>query len=235
MPGYLDRLANDATRAPFGLHIDDTTTIVLPAPPVEDLLAYPATRPLSARTRLLLGERTDLVLATIGDDDHQVLELLLADVLAHHGGDLPRLVWLLDRYGDHIEADLRARGIDVLDLWRGRLSPRALLNQIDHLPRDSSYQDALAQDDEVAERIIAIPGDGKPATPRLTEFSPVVEVLAVLVDRMGELIRLTSQAHGGKPGPMKPHPRPVTAADRARARRAIQDLASLEDALFPDT
>lgn len=38
-------------------------------------------------------------------------------------------------HGGPIEADLdRFYQIDLLDFWRGRLTPRKLLNRIDHLP-----------------------------------------------------------------------------------------------------
>ena len=139
---------------------------------------------------------------------------------------------MLSRYGDEIEVDLRWRGVDMLDLWRGTLSPRTLLNLIDHLPRTSHFQEAMAQDDEIVDGLVDLP-DGQPSPPPLTEFSPEVELLAAVVDRLGDLGSTIIASNGGKPRNSRPWPRPVTAMDRHRARlrrRAPDELAAR---LFP--
>lgn len=123
----------------------------------------------------------------------------------------------------------------MLDVWRGTLSPRTLLNLIDHLPRNSHFAEATAQDDELAEGLLDRPEGGRPAAPPMTEFSPEAEVLAAVVDRLGELIRTYAAANGGNPPPLKLWPRPVTAADRAHARARKAAMDDLQKTLFPDS
>jgi hypothetical protein len=105
---------------------------------------------------------------------------------------------------------------------------------IDHLPRTSSLAAAIADDDEMADAEVR----SAPATPAhaapvpMTEFSPEVEALAALMDRLGELINTEIALKGGKPSSVKPYPRPVTAFDRARARLSADVAHSMESKLF---
>lgn len=46
-------------------------------------------------------------------------------------------MWLRE-YGEAIEADLAFRGIDLLDFYRGHISPRRLAVLIDNLPPESA-------------------------------------------------------------------------------------------------
>lgn len=104
------------------------------------------------------------------------------------------------------------------------------LTLIDHLPRTSAYAQALAQDDELAEA-------DESAGPRvisLTEWSPEVEALAVVVDRLADVANCIIGTAGGRPSRVAPYPRPVTAFDRARARRRREAAIELERKLFPD-
>lgn len=121
----------------------------------------------------------------------------------------------------------------MLDVWRGTLSPRTLLNLIDHLPRTSAYQQAVADDDELADSVGDLGGGGTPSIP-LAEFSPEVEALAMVVDRLGEVAATILAVNNQKPKKLKPYPRPVTAFDRVRARRRQQAISDLERRLFPD-
>jgi hypothetical protein len=106
-----------------------------------------------------------------------------------------------------------------------------LLNLIDHLPRDSHYIAAIANDDEV---MAELPADAKPSPPPLTEWSAEVAALAVLVDRLGELIRLMAvQVSGKKQRPIPPYPRPITAADKVRRRRKHHKHQALRARLLP--
>lgn len=120
----------------------------------------------------------------------------------------------------------------MLDVWRGTMSPRTLLNLIEHLSRTSAYQQALAQDDEVAMQA-SLDSEPRNDLP-LAEFSPEVEVLAAVVDRLGEVVTVLINANGGKAKPPKPYPRPVTALDRVRAVRSQQAYEDLKATLFPD-
>lgn len=107
--------------------------------------------------------------------------------------------------------------MDLGTEWRARRW-RKLLNIIDRLPRDSAYMEAIANDDAIADRIVEMDAPA-PTGPRLSDWSPEVEALYSLVDRVTELIHLTASAHGAKPSKPKYAPRPVTALDRARQRR----------------
>lgn len=132
---------------------------------------------------------------------------------------------MLSRYGDEIEADLRPNGIDILDLWRDTLSPRTLLNLIDHLPRTSAYQEALADDDELAAPYVD--DDVPPAKPSMREFGPDVELLAAMYDRLGEVIQAVIGSAGGKPPNIQRTPRPETAIDRARRKARDSNYEAL--------
>lgn len=110
----------------------------------------------------------------------------------------------------------------MLDLWRGRITPRQVLNLIDRLPRHSHYVAALADDDELADQLADQDDEdkGPPPAPPLTEFGPVEERLTLIADRLGELLRAFAAANSKKkPPPYKPLARPVTARQRARRRR----------------
>lgn len=101
-------------------------------------------------------------------------------------------------------------------MWRTRRW-RRLLNIIDHLPRTSHFVAAMADDDELAEQLPEPDGDGSPP---LTEYSPVVERLDLIVDRLGEVVTAVVNTVAKKPRkPPRPQRRPQTARDRARLKR----------------
>lgn len=130
-----------------------------------------------------------------------------------------RLGDLLDRYGEAIVADLGLAGWDVVELYeQGRWL--FALTMIDHLPRTSSYANALAQDDELAEMTFGQSG-GSSATRPLTEWTPEVEVLAGVFDRLADVANFIVAGNGGKPTKVQPYPRPVTAFDRVKERQHI--------------
>lgn len=120
----------------------------------------------------------------------------------------------------------------MLGVWRDEVSPRKVLNLIDRLPRSSEFQNAVAQDDELAVHAVGS-SSAAPEIP-LTEWTPETEALAAVVDRLAEVINAVVQSQGGKPIAIKPYPRPQTASDRARvqARRAADE--ALSRMLFPD-
>lgn len=108
--------------------------------------------------------------------------------------------------------------MDLLDVWRGRITARQVLNLIDRLPRDSHFVAALADDDELADQLADDEGEPLPPPP-LTEWSPVVDRLTTVVDLLGQLVAVTANAGGAKVKPPPPAPRPVTARHRAKQRR----------------
>lgn len=130
-------------------------------------------------------------------------------------GGSQRLVYLLERYGQAIEADLADRGWDLAELWRSRRW-RFLLNIVDHLPGNSHTSAAMADDDELAERMPA----PEPGSPPLQSWSPEVERLTLIADRLGEVVTAVYNTVAKKPSKPPPRlPRPQTAVDRLRQRR----------------
>jgi hypothetical protein len=112
----------------------------------------------------------------------------------------------------------------MLDAWRGKITPRQVLNLVDRLPRHSHLAAAMANDDELAE---LIDEDAPAPAPPLTDFSADHQMLTLIADRIGELIRTTAQANSTKTvPPIKPLPRPETALQRKARRRkqAKRDL-----------
>lgn len=106
-------------------------------------------------------------------------------------------------------------------LWTGDLSAREALNLINRLPRNSHYAAAMADDDDLAD---LIDEDAPPPKPPLTDWSADHQMLNVIADRLGELLRLTAAANSDKKvPPYKPLARPETALQRkARRRRAAK-------------
>ena len=86
---------------------------------------------------------------------------------------------LIRQHGDAIEADLAFRGFDLLDLWRGKLSPRKVDVLIRGLPPDSATRIAL--------------NDGKP----LPSTSDVMT--ADLIDAVNANTAMTLAVATGKP------------------------------------
>jgi hypothetical protein len=109
--------------------------------------------------------------------------------------------------------------LDLAVEWRSRRW-RRLLNIIDRLPRDSAYIDALSQDDEFA-AAYARDDDDSSAKPvrRMAEWSPSVEILTLILDRLGEVVQAVAALGGVKPRKLPRAPRPVTASERLASRR----------------
>lgn len=142
-------------------------------------------------------------------------------------GGSRRLAGLLERYGEAIEADLADRQWDVSLLWQQRRW-RFLLNIIDHLPADSHFVAAMADDDELA----AQAPPPKPGPPQLQTWTPEVEKLTLIADRMGEVVTAVYNTVAKKPSRPPPRlPRPQTAHDRVRVRRRRQSHQLVRDRL----
>lgn len=117
---------------------------------------------------------------------------------------------LLRRHGGAIRADLaRYYGADLLDVFRGTMTPDACWDLVEHLPRESALHSALADDPEAA------PADGPVRPPSLAEFPPVVEAIASVHDLLAALLAVQIRRGGGQPPKIAPYPRPVTAAQLA--------------------
>ena len=105
------------------------------------------------------------------------------------------------------------------------------LTLIDHLPRTSAFAAAVAQDDELAETVEPPKASH---TPPLTEWTPEVQALAAVVDRLAEVANAVFASGGGKPSRARPYPRPVTAFDRVRAKRSREAADDMVIQLFPE-
>lgn len=222
----------ETTGEPFVLVDDAGNELSIDRPDFDALLV--GTDSLANQIVTLCGDNAQEFLDMVGDEDLAVVYAVLDDIRAHWGlTGIERIRWLLDRYYDPIEVDLLEHGINPAGLWTGTVSPRLVLNAIDHLPRTSRYQHVLTQDDDLVAGLINRPEGQPPAAPPLTEFGPEVEALAGLFDRVGELINTVIGVNGGKPRAAKPYPRPVTAADRVRAQRRRESQDATTALLFP--
>ena len=122
-------------------------------------------------------------------------------------------------------------GLDLATEWRSRRW-RRLLNIIDGLPRNWAFVEAVTSDEEWAETVLKHPQPPAPARV-MSQWSPELEMLTNVYDRLGELIQVVAASHGGKPRRVPAAPRPVTALDRVRRRRARQQHLRLVAQVLP--
>jgi len=94
--------------------------------------------------------------------------------------------------------------------------------------------EAVSLDEEVAELAAKQPAPkGSPV--RMRDWSPELETLTAMVDRLGDIIQAVIAAQGGKPPKIKPMPRPETAMDAIRdPRRQHQKILSKVMIAQPD-
>lgn len=118
--------------------------------------------------------------------------------------------------------------LDLATEWRSRRW-RRLLNIIDHLPRHSAYVEAMANDEQLAEHLARQPEpkQDNQSRRRMSDWSPDVELLTSILNRLGELVQAVAVLGGAKPRKVPPAPHPVTAMDRARNRRRFEKHRSL--------
>lgn len=97
------------------------------------------------------------------------------------------------------------------------------MNLIDRLPRNSAYFEALSDDEWLAQTVTAGASRQSPsparARRRMIDWSPAVELLTSILDRLGELTQAVAAQGGAKPGRLRRGPYPVTAFDRALRRQ----------------
>lgn len=155
-----------------------------------------------------------------------------------------RLAYLIDHYHDDLEYELqRIHRVDLDEAWRARRW-RRLLTLIDRLPRNTLYSAAVANDPEhvklLAKEMAARAAEARkdedgPTGPSLSDWSPELDMLAHIADKLDRLIYTTVQvATNGKSGEKpQPHPRPQTAlarelrrAERERRQAAHDQLAA---------
>lgn len=93
---------------------------------------------------------------------------------------------------------------------------------------------ALSDDDEWAEKVLADPQPERPPSVRMADWSPELEMLTNLFDAVRELTRVVAMGAGAKPKKVKPAPRPRTALDRVRARHRKTQHSRLVSILLPN-
>jgi len=97
---------------------------------------------------------------------------------------------------------------------------------VSRLPADSALVEAQADDPDYAAWVAAQPSSG-PGAPRLSEWSPPVELLAAIFDRLGDITSALAALGGVKPGRPQLWPRPLTEVDRARRQERVNKHLSL--------
>lgn len=120
-------------------------------------------------------------------------------------------------------------------LWRTR-KWRKILLILGQLPRTSAYAEAMATDIDLAKALAALPeADRKKGQWRRSyrEFTPEVEMLSALFDRIGELIRLTAATRGARSKTPMSAPRPIPAIDRIKRQTAEDKHRRLTARVLP--
>lgn len=93
----------------------------------------------------------------------------------------------------------------------------------------SVFREAQLEDPEVAAAILASgEGESGGGAPALSEFTPVVAMLANLVDMTQVVVANLEALRNAKPDKPRPLPRPRTAVDRLRAQVRQQRFDALE-------
>ncbi|MFF1625562.1 hypothetical protein [Streptomyces sp. NPDC058272] len=112
------------------------------------------------------------------------------------------------------------RGIDLLDVYRGKLSLRRLRVLIEHLPPESATKTAIRNSVPVD----AMERASDEHRPDLAPWSGVELLLAALKDEVTLLRAVTIAAAGGKPPEFVPTPRPgVSPKFAAKTKRGLTD------------
>lgn len=155
-----------------------------------------------------------------------------------NGDQAKRLAYMMQKYSDGIEYDLR-RHLDVsmTDLWRNRRW-RELLNYIDLLPSDSHKNRLLSTDEEHMEAIIKASRDARaePGRPSMSDWGQLESMIAVLIDAVNRNTEVTHAVGAGKKAkPMKipNYPRPATAAEKVERKLQKAEHEQMVAMLLP--
>lgn len=117
----------------------------------------------------------------------------------------------------------------------GERRVRKLLNLILALPRNTLTQEGVANDDELVESLMAGRDEDAPTPPiRMAEFSPEVEALYGVVDRLGDVVSGLVGLGGKKPPKIAALRRPQTAWERIAHKRDVTRHESIVNRLLPN-
>jgi hypothetical protein len=115
-------------------------------------------------------------------------------------------------------------------LWHERRW-RFLLNLIDHLPSHSFYNEARANDQELAEALAKYPEPEHHE--RLSNWTTEVVMLAAIVDRLADLINATVMVQGAKKISIPRVERPRTALQEIREKQDREKHDALVRKMVP--
>ncbi len=150
---------------------------------------------------------------------------------------LQRLVYMMEKYADGIEYDLRHHlDVSAGELWRGRRW-REMLGYIDQLPNDSHKNRMLSLDEEHMGAIIASQRNRQPsdAKPSMADWGQLESMMAVLIDAVNRNTEVTHAVAPGKKQPLRisNYPRPATAAEKVEHDLQKKQHEDMVAALLP--
>lgn len=151
-------------------------------------------------------------------------------MVRRHGGDAGGILGvqrLLSKHAKAVEADLlRYFSIDLMDLWRGRLSFRRLAVLIRYLPSESWTQTALR--DEREHDLSDLIADEPEAPAKFGPWALENYQLAQLRDEIAELRFVVARTAGSENYP-EPQPTPRPGANRPIRRQTAAGVAYLKN------
>ena len=122
--------------------------------------------------------------------------------------------------------------MDLTSMWRLRRWS-FLIDLIDQLPSNSRTTEAILNDEEIAEEILAQRESGDTSDgawhPRFSEFGQTQQMLAQIIDQLSGLQATTVAAAGGDPKTSRPYPRPQSAVDRLKRKREQESQNQILD------
>jgi len=145
-----------------------------------------------------------------------------------------RLTYMIERYHDGIEYDLRTKaGVHLGELWRSRRW-RELLVYMDHLPTDSHKNRLMVNDEEYMSAVLSqeSQGDNRPS---MAEWSQTNAMLAKLIDAVNRNTAVTHAVSQGTKGKLDfpPEPRPGNAVDKIKYRKEKEAHEVMTSMLLP--
>lgn len=111
---------------------------------------------------------------------------------------------------------MQVYGVDLAVWWRGKRWV-GLLELIDQLPSASRVNEAVLNDREFAEAVVARESGDRPEwAPKVSEFDLHATLLRDVIQALQGVQAAVIAAAGGKPPKIKPYPAPRTALEEVR-------------------